>query len=163
MSPRAPGHTDGKQLHHSWKWHSMCVPLQQAGTVNQCKRDISLFRELWICAKGRVSCVYHCKQGLWWRQPLKLIKSTNLTPPRVWELQLCNTQYHQVFSNLSMSKLNYFNGCMLLLQNIYYSIIDHTYYRTINHSFQEYKWQSQDTENLFKYLTHISSYWEVAK
>lgn len=90
MSPRAPGHTDGKQLHHSWKWHSMCVPLQQAGTVNQCKRDISLFRELWICAKGRVSCVYHCKQGLWWRQPLKLINVTNLTPPRVWELQLCN-------------------------------------------------------------------------
>lgn len=78
MSSRAPSHTDGKQLHHSWKWHSMCLPLQEAGTVNQCKRDISLFRELWICAKRRVSCVYHCKQGLWWRQPWKLINATNL-------------------------------------------------------------------------------------
>lgn len=63
-----------------------------------------------------------------------------------------------------MSKLNYFKGYILLLLNIYYLIINHTYYRTVNHSFQEYnKWQSQDTENLFKHLMHISAYWKVAK
>lgn len=122
-------------------------------------KQFLLFLENFEFVPREVSC--HCKEGLRRRGPWKFYQSDS---SREWELQLCKAQYHPVFSNLSMSKINFFSGCLLLLLNIYYLlIITSITWLVTTHLRNTKSVKDKTLKTLLKHLRHICSYWEAAK